>query len=157
MKHLLLVTLAALFSFNALADCREVIERSLKRMTEHDSQVKQNLAATGVLSLIIVGAGGAPIAIVLGGIVATGSGIHYVEKSNLKRLLKAVNEAYAFYETGEAGDRLLRLQRKINRKLDSNLSTEDVVHAIMAANENESLCRAKNMNQFARRIEIDLN
>jgi hypothetical protein len=156
MKHLLLITLASFFCFNALADCRDALERSLKRQTARDSQVNQNLIATGVVSFIIVGVGAAPVAVILGGVVATGSGIHYAEKSNLKGLLKAVNEAYAFYETGVAGDKLLRLKRKINRKLDSKLSTEEIVHAIMSANENEFLCRAKNMNQFARRIEVDL-
>ena len=97
------------------------------------------------------------MALVIGGLVATGSGIHYVEKSNLKGLLKAINEAYTFYETGEAGDKLLRLKRKINRRLDVKISTEVLVDALMTANENETLCRAQNMNQFAKRFTVEMD
>lgn len=157
MKYLLVLLIAAILSLNAFADCRPVIEKSLETYQNRDGQVKQNMAVGGALVLIVAGAGAAPIALGIGGLVAAGSGIHYVEKSNLKRLLKAINEAYAFYENGEAGDKLLRLKKKINRRLEVKISTEDLVEAIMTANENESLCRARNINQFAKKFTVRLD
>lgn len=157
MKYLVISLIASVLSFNALADCRPVIEKSLSTYKMRDGQVKQNMAVGGALMVILTGAGAAPVALVIGGLVASGSGIHYVEKSNLKGLLKAINEAYTFYETGEAGDKLLRLKRKINRRLDVKISTEELVEALMTANENETLCRAQNMNQFAKRFTVEMD
>jgi hypothetical protein len=120
MKRIITVFLTALLSTSAFADCRSTIQRSLDKHENRNEEVNSNTVGLAVVGGIVLGAGAAPIAIVLGGLAGMGASGHYIQRSNLRGLKLAIDQAYEYYDTGIAGRKLQRLERKINRKLDES-------------------------------------
>jgi hypothetical protein len=152
----LLLALSLLMSLNAMADCRPQISKRLDKVEARTSQNKANLAVGSVLGgvLTIVSA---PLGITILAISTTGPVLDTMNRNQLRKLKGALDEAYAFYnESAEAGPRLKKLLRKVNRKLDTSIEMNELVNAIIESNETNNLCGSKNLNQFARRIEVEL-
>lgn len=154
MKKLILV-FTLMLSFQSFADCRPEINRRLEVLNKRNSQTNQNLGVGVVLGGILTVAY-APVGIALLGISGVGSGLHELSKMELRKLKGAVDQAYVYSETGEEGKDLKKLLKKVKRKIDNRITMEDLVESIISSNQNESLCKARNLNQFAKTIEIEL-
>lgn len=155
MKKMVLL-LSLLLSAQTFADCRLAIESRLEEVTARNGQVNQNLAVGGVLGGILTVVY-APVGVTILGISAAGSGLHELNKAQLRKLKAALDEAYAFNEGSEEGKSLKKLLRKVKRKVDSRITMQDLVNAIVDSDQSEELCGAKTLNQFAKRIHIELD
>lgn len=155
MQKLIVLMLAVSISFQSFADCRNKIETNLVELKSENSQTNQNLGVGIGLGTILVFAY-APLGITLIGIAGAGSAVHEVRKSNLGKLKQAIDEAYSFIETNEAGNKLNKLLKKVNRKTDGVVTMNELVESIITSNENEDLCTAKSLNSFAKKISIKL-
>lgn len=153
MKKMILSLLILAFSAQAFADCRPRLQQRLDSMSREGNQVDQNMINGAVVGGFITLA--APvIGLTLVGLVSVGSAPHYIRKSNLKGLIRAVDEAYIYQETGKEGRKLKRLLRKVNRKLKSDISIAELSNSIIDSNETNSLCFARNMSDFAGSIHF---
>ena len=152
-KSMLIISL--FLSFQAFADCRPIIDSKLNEVEARNGQTNQNLIVGGVLGgilTVII----PPVGISIIGLSAAGSGLHEMSKGQLRKLRDAIDEAYAYNETGEEGKSLQKLLKKVKRKVDNKITMQDLVDVVISSNQNENLCQAKSLNQFAKRIEINL-
>ena len=156
MKKLLVLIIALSISCQSFADCRSKIEENLIDLKSENSQTNQNLGVGVGLGTMLIFVS-APLGLTVVGIVGVGSGVHEIRKKNLKRLKKAIDEAYNFFETNESGERLDKLLKKVNRKLDHDISMDELVGSIIASNENEDMCNARSINSFAKKISVTID
>lgn len=155
MKKIILILLAASISFQSFADCRGRIDSNMLDLKGENSQTNQNLGVgLGLGSMLVFVY--APVGITLVGIAGAGSAVHEIRKKNLKGLKQAIDEAYSFIETNQAGIKLKKLLRKVNRKIDNDITMNDLVDSIITSNENEDLCTARSLNSFAKKISVRL-
>lgn len=152
----IVILISLLFSIQAFADCRLAIESKLLEVTSRNGQTNQNLAVGGVLGGILTVVY-APVGVTILGISAAGSGLHELNKAQLRKLKTALDEAYAFNEGADEGKYLKKLLKKVKRKVDGRITMQDLVNAIVDSDQSEELCGAKTLNQFAKRIHIELD
>lgn len=155
MRKLLVFIVALSISCQSFADCRSKIEANLIDLKSENSQTNQNLGVGVGLGAILIFVS-APLAVTIVGLVGVGSSVHEIRKSNLKGLKQAIDSAYYFVETNDAGKKLKRLLSKVNRKLDQKITMDELVGSIIASNENEDMCSARSINSFAKKISVTL-
>jgi hypothetical protein len=155
MQKLIVLMLAVSISFQSFADCRSKIDANLVDLRGENSQTNQNLGVGIGLGTILIFAY-APLGITLVGIAGAGSAIHEVRKNNLQGLKQAIDDAYYFVETNDAGKKLKKLLNKVNRKADHEITMNELVDSIITSNENEDLCTAKSLNSFAKKISVKI-
>ena len=155
MKKIFISLVTLLLSIHAMADCRSILEKRMEQLKNRNSQTNQNLGTGVVLGGILVFAN-APLGITLIGASAVGSGLHEISKINNRKLKAAIDEAYVYHQTGIEGKKLQKLLRKINRKLKIDITMTELVDSVVDANESKTICQARNMNHFARKVALEL-
>lgn len=155
MKKLMLC-LSLVLSFQAFGDCRPQIQSQLDIIEARNGQTNQNLIVGNVLGGILAFVY-APLGLSLIGISVAGSGLHELNKGQLRKLKGAIDEAYVYNITGEEGKNLKKMLRKVKRKIDARISMQELVDAVVESNHSQELCSSRSIRQFSKRIIITLD
>jgi hypothetical protein len=156
MKKIMIGLLLLVFSLQSFADCRDVIQDNI--------DAKEDIAA----GALVLGGGASaffgmtflafapPVGVGIIGVSLGGMAISQMSLSQLEKLNRAIWQAYEYQSTKVIRSDLYKLIKKIDRKAGGELTTDEIVEAIITSNENNQLCDSRSINNYSSNIVVTL-